>query len=186
MVREVAEEGLAPPLGVHFAAAVVEVLVRGGAVVERAVVEHERDVVLHVERAVGVVADAGEAEPPSSRPRGRGPGRRWTGRPFPCRRWRRCDPSWSWYQKKDCFSARRRPRGSSGRGCRPSHPAGRLAPGSILWCGLPSLFGAVWALCRWVRKVQIGRAEVPAVEYVKGVLVEVVVEPTRRACRIRR
>ena len=67
VVGEVAEERLAPPLGVLARVAglrvlgVVEVVVHGDAVVEPAVEEGERDVVVDVEAAVGVVrANAGE------------------------------------------------------------------------------------------------------------------------------
>ena len=46
MIREVAEERLSPPLRMRLAAAVVEVLVLRDAVVEAAVIEGKRDVVL--------------------------------------------------------------------------------------------------------------------------------------------
>ncbi len=71
VVREVLEEGLAPPLRVlgrvlrerELAHAVVHVLVGRDPVVETAVVERQRDVVGHIERAVRVVgAHAGEAQ----------------------------------------------------------------------------------------------------------------------------
>jgi hypothetical protein len=71
VVGEVLEEGLAPPLRVRgrvvrlgvLAQPVVHVQVGGHAVVQRAVVDRERDVVLDVERAVAVVgAHARETE----------------------------------------------------------------------------------------------------------------------------
>ncbi len=63
VVGEVLEERLAPPLGVRLRVAgsrelalgVVDVLVDRGAVVQPAVVDRQRDVEVHVERAVGVV-----------------------------------------------------------------------------------------------------------------------------------
>jgi hypothetical protein len=55
VVGEVTEIRLAPPLRVRLAVAVVGVLVRRDAVVEPAVVERQRDVVVDVEGAVRVV-----------------------------------------------------------------------------------------------------------------------------------
>ena len=133
VVREVLEERLAPPLGVRprvaggreLAPPVVEVLVGGDAVVQPAVVQRERDVVLDVEGAVGVVGpDARAGAGPGSRRRrpGCSPGRRsGRGRPCPCRRWPRCGPSGGRGTRRTTASpGRRRRPASSGRGCPPT------------------------------------------------------------------
>ena len=60
-----AEEGLAPPLRVGLAVAVMEVLVLGHPVIYTSIVEGERDIIGDVERSVGVVrAYARETQSP--------------------------------------------------------------------------------------------------------------------------
>ena len=70
MAREVLVEGLAPPLRMgprvprrrELAHSVVEVLVDRHAVIQAGVVERQRDVVLHIERAVVIGAHTGQPQ----------------------------------------------------------------------------------------------------------------------------